>query len=124
IFNVGVRVDRFDANQKVLSDPYLLYDAHEAGDAEVRDRFGDVVPAGIGDDYVVYVNNSENPSFITGYRNGTNWFDASGNPITDIDPLTQAAGGTGGIQPFLTNYDDFDNNRVNPNAFTDYEPQV
>ena len=24
IFNVGVRVDRFDANQQVLKDPYVI----------------------------------------------------------------------------------------------------
>ena len=27
IFNVGLRVDRFDANQPVLKDPFLLYEA-------------------------------------------------------------------------------------------------
>ena len=27
IFNVGLRVDRYDANQQVLKDPYLLHDA-------------------------------------------------------------------------------------------------
>ena len=31
IFNVGLRVDRFDANQKVLKDRYLLYNAYTAG---------------------------------------------------------------------------------------------
>src|SRR5690606_23788189 len=28
IFNIGIRVDRFDANQKVLKDPFLFYEAH------------------------------------------------------------------------------------------------
>lgn len=35
IFNVGVRVDRFDANQQVLTDPYTLYPAKTVG--EVND---------------------------------------------------------------------------------------
>ena len=32
IFNIGVRVDRFDANQMVLKDPYSLYETYKAGD--------------------------------------------------------------------------------------------
>ena len=32
IFNVGVRVDRFDANQKVLKDQHLLYSAYVVSD--------------------------------------------------------------------------------------------
>jgi len=30
VFNVGVRVDRFDANQKVLKDPYSLFGVRTA----------------------------------------------------------------------------------------------
>jgi hypothetical protein len=36
IFNIGVRVDRFDANQKVLKDPYLLFNAYTAGDCACK----------------------------------------------------------------------------------------
>ncbi len=32
IFNIGVRVDRFDANQKVLKDKYLLFETYTAGE--------------------------------------------------------------------------------------------
>ncbi len=31
IFNVGVRVDRYDANQNVLKDKYLFQEAYTAG---------------------------------------------------------------------------------------------
>ena len=31
IFNVGVRVDRFDANQNVLKDPYVIGDSYSVG---------------------------------------------------------------------------------------------
>ena len=31
-FNVGIRVDRFDANQKVLKDPFLFQEAYTAGE--------------------------------------------------------------------------------------------
>ena len=119
-FNIGVRVDRFDANQKVLRDPYSLYETYKAGDAAVNNIPGTTVPSNIGNDYVVYVNNSEVPTEVVGYRNGTVWYDKNGTVITDLDPLTQ----NGNIQPFLTNYNDYTNTRVNPNAFVDYTPQV
>ena len=32
IFNVGVRVDRFDANQQVLKDPYVIGENYKVGD--------------------------------------------------------------------------------------------
>ena len=120
LFNIGVRVDRFDANQKVLKDPYSLYETHKAGDAEVTNIPGTTVPFNIGDDYVVYVNNSEAPTKVLGYRNENVWYDVNGTVITDVDAITQS----GKIQPFLTNYDDFKNTRVNPNGFADYTPQV
>ena len=120
IFNVGVRVDRFDANQKVLRDQYSLYETYKAGDAAVSNIPSTTVPSNIGNDYVVYVNNSEAPTEVVGYRNGIVWYDKNGTVITDLDPLTQ----NGNIQPFLTNYDDYTNTRVNPNAFADYTPQV
>ena len=30
IFSIGLRVDRYDANQSVLADEYCLYDAYTA----------------------------------------------------------------------------------------------
>lgn len=117
-FNIGVRIDRFDANQKVLKDQYSLYEIHKAGDEEVTSKTN--VPSNIGNDYAVYVNNSQNASQVVGYRNGSVWYDKFGTVITNLDPLTQ----NGAIQPYLTNYEDYRRTKVNPNAFTDYEPQV
>ena len=79
IFNIGVRVDRYDANQEVLKDPYSIYNVLTAGEVS---QFG-THPSNIGSDYVVYVNDNSNPSSITGYRNGENWYDAEGLPIND-----------------------------------------
>jgi outer membrane receptor protein involved in Fe transport len=31
IFNVGIRVDRYDANQPVLKDPFVVSEAYSAG---------------------------------------------------------------------------------------------
>jgi hypothetical protein len=122
IFNIGVRVDRFDANQQVLKDPYVLYETHKAGDAETEALTN--VPDNIEDDAVVYVNNSETPTQVVGYRLESQWYDAAGNPTTDVSSLTGGVGGTGSIQPFLTNYTDYKNNKVNVNAFKDYDPQI
>ena len=57
IFNVGLRVDRYDANQQVLKDRYLLHDAYTVGEAT-----GFSHPASVENDYVVYVDDFTNPT--------------------------------------------------------------
>jgi outer membrane receptor protein involved in Fe transport len=116
IFNVGVRVDRFDANQMVLKDPYLFYAAKTAG--EVSEMNGETIihPSGIGSDYVVYVDDVNNPSAITGYRNENVWYNKDGSPVTDpriIDPS--------GAKPYLV---DPSNQTLQPTVFKDYDPQT
>ena len=117
IFNIGVRVDRFDANQKVLADPYLFYPAKTV--EEVSSLGGVAVnhPDNIGSDYVVYVDNKLNPTKITGYRFESTWYNADGTVVTD--PGVLDAGG--GITPYLI---DPAQQEVQPNAFTDYDPQI
>jgi hypothetical protein len=118
-FDVGVRVDRFDANQPVLKDPYLLYPAKTV--SEVRNTaLGSSIPGNVGANDVVYVNNSNAPSEIVGYRNGGTWYDASGNIIADPTVLASATS-TGGIQPYLENPSQ---TTISSNAFTTYTPQV
>ncbi|MFZ4463436.1 MAG: carboxypeptidase regulatory-like domain-containing protein [Bacteroidales bacterium] len=117
IFNIGVRVDRFDANQKVLKDNFLLFNAYTAG--EVTDIKGQEVshPAGIGSDYTVYVDKVGDPTRIMGYRFENTWYNAEGAVIQD--PTVLDAGS--GISPYLLNADQ---NRVDINSFKDYEPQL
>jgi hypothetical protein len=89
IVRAGVRFDRFDANQVVLKDPYSLVPIYSVG--EVRGGnlkgLGSLIPSNIGDDYKVYVDtktpNAANKVNITGYRNGNDWYDKDGNPVTD-----------------------------------------
>ena len=121
IFNIGVRVDRYDANQEVLKDRYSIYDVLTAG--EVTD-FGNH-PSNIGDDYVVYVDDNTNAGSITGYRNGDDWFNADGLPITDPNVLNVSKG----VLPMLADPDallngDALNKGLTADAFEDYEPQV
>jgi hypothetical protein len=115
-FLVGVRVDRFDANQKVLKDKYLLYEAKTAGEVAVPNR-----PSNIGDDYVVYVSDGANPSpnNVVGYRNGDSWYNASGVEVAD--PSAAFGQGGGQVQPYLV---DPNNKVLSSKAFKDYVPQV
>ncbi|MHC1778202.1 MAG: TonB-dependent receptor [Lentimicrobium sp.] len=114
IFNIGVRVDRFDANQKVLTDPYTLYPAKTL--AEVKDLGNH--PANMGDEYVVYVDNLRTPTAIMGYRDGDTWYDAQGLVVTDPSISLDAGNG---VTPYLQ---DANNISVSSKAFSDYEPQV
>lgn len=114
-FNVGLRVDRFDANQKVLKDPYLFHEAYTAGE-KVSDR-----PSNIGSDYVVYIddNKSSNPT-VTAYRNGSKWYNSEGNEVSDPGSLFTAGAAT----PWLKDADFANKNPFSVNAFKDYKPQI
>jgi outer membrane receptor protein involved in Fe transport len=118
IFNIGVRVDRFDANQMVLKDPYLFYPAHTAGEVAVIGVGGQPVsqPSNVGTDYVVYVDDVNSPTKITGYRDGSQWYDKNGTPVSDpkiVDPNTP--------KPYLV---DPSNQVITSEVFQDYEPQT
>lgn len=121
-FNIGLRVDRFDANQKVLKDPYLLFDAKTVGELRSDPKFH--APANIGDDFIPYVKNISDPnvSDITGYRHGDTWYDANGTVVDD--PATAITGTAGGIYPYLVDPTKTKATQINSKAFKDYEPQV
>jgi len=131
LFNVGVRIDRFDNNTKVLKDPYSIYEVRKLGDGDTRtvaknEENGGSHPSNIGNDYVVYVNNNEaaNPTVI-GYRNGDDWYDPFGRQIEDPTALKQYSNGRD-PQPFLVDKNTrITDSSFNPNSsFTDYKPQV
>ena len=123
VFNVGLRVDVFDANQPVLKDPYLFYNARSVGEAQALkesdpDQYAWVnLPDGMGDDYVVYVNDVNSPSAINGFRTGQQWYNADGTPIEDPSVLQGAAG----IAPWLLNPGQ---ETPDASAFEDYKAQV
>ena len=121
IFNIGVRVDRYDANQEVLRDRYSIYNVMTAGEVT---NFG-AHPSNIGDDFVVYVDDNTNAASITGYRNGDDWYNAEGLPINDPSLLNVSKG----VLPMLVDPDallngDPLNKGLSANAFKDYDPQV
>lgn len=123
-FNVGVRLDRFDANQPVLQDEYSLYAIRTVD--EVSSINGNAVahPGNVGGDYKVYVDDVKNPSAITGYRLGNRWFDRFG---TELSSGRSVAGSTGSVQPYLKDAtaDIKDPDKFDPTTtFQDYKPSI
>jgi len=123
IFRVGLRVDRYDANTKVLKDPYSLYEIQGAN--EFFAQTGGEKPTSIGDDFKVYVE-SENSDVVKAYRDGDNWFFANGTPANDGNLIF------GGELVFPKYTDDRANDEqfirsrdFDPSiSFEDYEPQI
>ena len=120
IFNIGVRVDRFDANQDVLRDPFVLYDYYtvadiRSGQIHLDDNSEIVIPDNIGDDYVPYVNKISEKTEVIGYRNGLTWYNGEGREITDPSVLDKGTG----VSPWIK---DADQQRVDKNSFKDYDP--
>jgi len=121
VFRVGLRLDRFDANQPVLKDQFSFFPTQNAAFARQE---GASVPGNIGDDYVVYVQNIENPSAdaIVGYRDPeTNtFFNDRGEELNDSRTLEQG----GGIAPWLRNPSARNlSSDLTSESFEDYEPQ-
>lgn len=130
VFNIGLRVDRYDANQQVLKDRYVLFPTVKAGEQEALDLLPEGTsahPGNIGEDYVVYVDNVQNPSTILGYRDGDTWFNAQGAELTDASALRVS---NGLPAPLLTtegetNYRENNNSvDIRAESFEDYEPQT
>lgn len=84
VFRVGVRVDRYDANRKVLRDKYSLYDVYSTAEVDGSFNPNGSHPGNIGEDYVVYVDDFNSPSpTILGYRNEDTWYNADGQEVAD-----------------------------------------
>jgi hypothetical protein len=92
-FNIGLRVDHFDANQPVLKDPYLFNEAKTVSEASKFKH-----PTSIPSSAIVYVDDAKNPSAVLGYRNGNVWYNALGVEIADPKIITPSSGT---IQPYL-----------------------
>lgn len=119
-FRLGLRLERYDANQLVLKDPYSLYPIRQAG--EVTEIEGNAVkhPDNIGSDYAVYVDDVKNPRKILGYRKDNTWYDENGTQLTTPDLIANRTS-NGKIAPYLV---DANNQEVTANSFKDYKPKV
>lgn len=137
-FNVGVRIDRFDANQSVLRDPYSLYGIRNLGSLNQGDyrvainaTEGTTAPdpkvAGFDETWMPYVDNNQSarPTLV-GYRKGDTWYDPFGKEISDPTILSEEYANGLPIQPWLTDPTDSlksESYKID-NAFTDYKPDI
>jgi outer membrane receptor protein involved in Fe transport len=121
VFRVGVRVDRFDANQPVLADRFLLYPARTLAEVDGALNSSGAHPSIVPTNAVVYVNdlNTPNPT-ILGYRSGVQWYTAQGTEVRNASGIA-AASASGRVTPYLR---DTRQNEVRADAFVDYTPQI
>lgn len=127
-FNVGVRVDRFDANQYALKDIYSLYSTRTVADLKnVNPDFE--VPSNVKDNYVVYVSDptSGDDATVVAFRDPNTgafakWYDVNG--IEQINPNLITASGR--LYPWLSDPKNSGNptKDLTTGAFSDYKPQV
>ncbi|QXD16749.1 carboxypeptidase-like regulatory domain-containing protein [Rhodocaloribacter litoris] len=111
VLQVGVRVDVFDNNQRVLRDPYALVPIRRVADVGGA-------PENIGGDFAVYCTNGDcsSPDRVVGYRdlNGT-FYNRNGQVVGATEVVTRGT-------PQLR--DGFERNQLYEEVFTDYDPQV
>lgn len=119
ILRLGLRVDRYDANTKVLKDPFSLYEIQTAKDfyAEIKET----KPDAIGDDYKVYVTAKGNTK-VKAFRKGEQWYFPNGTPANDGSVLFGGEVVTPKLKDPNSNIKlkSFDPNQ----SFTDYTPQI
>ena len=109
--SLGLRVDRYDANQQVLQDKFSLVPLYNAG--ETSELLGSELPRGVGNDWVAYVDDALNPTTVLGYRDGDQWFDANGAPVAP-----QRLQVNGQVQPHIQE------DSTSINSFEDYTPAL
>ena len=112
VLNLGLRVDVFDNNTRVLKDRFSRRPICRAGDVGATVNGvscgSGTVPDAVGSDYSVFYSGDD----IVGYRNNDgNFFDPNGQQANAGDILL-----TG--QPRQTN------GQITPDMFEDYTPQV
>lgn len=114
IFNIGLRIDRYDANQKVQKDPYLVYSSRTVAEQDILPL--EEVPENIPTDAYVYVDNRFDARNIVGYRSGEQWYDEQGMQINDATTLYR----NGSIQPYLIAPEDNPGDKSFLDAFEDF----
>ena len=117
-FRLGLRIDRYDANTKVMKDKYSLYETRTVGEVSGLGEH----PSNIGNDYVVYVDDPKTPSKIIGYRNGDTWYNPQGAEVNDPTSLLSKNSGISKLYPYLV--DQTAVPAITSKGFKDYVPQI
>jgi hypothetical protein len=126
VLRLGVRVERYDANQRVLDDPYSLYPMRTAAELQTfidNGTFPDQnykIPDNIRGTYKVYVNDINAPQRVIGFRDGVKWYDAQGGEVNNPEILANQTS-NGRIAPFLV---DPNNEQITLASFKDYTPAI
>jgi len=119
IFSLGLRVERFDLNTKVMRDQYSLYPIMNAKEFYAT-QSAPPRPGTVEDDFKVYVKENQPQAF----RKGDTWYFADGTQANDGNVIF----GGGVVTPFLQDTmsgDDIFDPGFNPNlSFEDYTPQI
>ena len=125
IFRLGLRVDRYDANTKVLKDPFTLYEGMNAADFYALPDADQLVrPSTVEDDFVVYVSgDGDRSTDVAAYRDGEQWYFPDGEAANDGNIVF------GGDVVNPRQYAERNNNIRSvgfdvDNSFEDYEPQI
>jgi hypothetical protein len=123
IFSLGMRVERFDLNTKVMKDIFSLYQVMDAKTAYATVSGLGTRPGNIGDDFKLYVT-SPNSTEVKAFRDGNTWYYADGTQANDGNVIF----GGGVVTPLLQDTvkgDDILNPSFDPdNSFEDYTPQI
>ncbi|HQQ93340.1 MAG TPA: TonB-dependent receptor plug domain-containing protein [Bacteroidia bacterium] len=127
-FLVGLRIDRFDANQPVLKDKYALHDLARVGDLGSLENlpagFTDHIPGNISKDAAVYVaqnpGGGKSPIAITGFREGDKWYNAEGAEISDPNTIASSDGRPIPLYKDYANYD----KKMSVGGFTTYKAEI
>jgi len=111
ILHAGLRVDVFDANNRVLKDPFEIRPICRVADLQTNEACrsnSETIPSSIMDDFAVYYSGNT----IIGYRDTSgNYFDSTGQSVT-LDRIL-LAGQIRVLGPFPTE-----------DAFKLYKPRV
>ncbi len=124
IFRLGLRVDRYDANTKVLKDPYSLYEVITAKDFYDGPGAANTPLPAVQDDWKVYVV-SDGSTDVRAFRKGDQWYTADGSPTNDGSEIF----GSEIPNPYYVQQNSADRNIKSRDfdpkgSFEDYSPQV
>jgi hypothetical protein len=120
IFRMGLRMERYDANQSVLRDAYSLYPIKTVGEVTEINGLSLNHPSNMGEDFKVYVNDIEAPTKILGYRDGDRWYNADGSEQRNPEFLANQTS-NGRIAPYLI---DPSKQELSSASFKDFTPTV
>jgi len=133
IVRLGLRVDRYDANQVVLKDKYSLVNLRSVGETDMTlfNNGNYVKPSVVGDDWAVYVNKSsdnfdgtnQDDYTVLGFRNEDTWYNAQGEELQTAEGTINP---TGNVFPWydLNGQTYYDEPKLSTDAFEDFKPQI